>query len=78
MVIAVTTLSIGARNSLPKVASAIAMGRFISACHAGLRLLRPHRAHRRRPVTKRSWARGGREAPEAEQPKKRAHMVLAK
>ncbi|XP_056444375.1 leucine-rich repeat flightless-interacting protein 2-like [Gadus chalcogrammus] len=45
------------------------MGRFISACHAGLRLLRPHRAHRRRPATKRSWARGDREAPEPEQPK---------
>ncbi|CAL8406935.1 unnamed protein product [Arctogadus glacialis] len=64
-----TTLSIGARSSLPKVASVPAEGWFISACRAGLRLLGAPRARRRRPATKRSWARGGREAPEAQHPK---------
>ncbi|CAL8389355.1 unnamed protein product [Boreogadus saida] len=67
--LSMTTLSIGARKSLPKVASPTAMCWFISACHAALCLFRAHRAHRRQPTTKRSCARGGREAPEAQHPK---------
>ena len=63
-----TTLSISARNSLPKVAYATAMDWFIAVCYAFVfsALIEFATVNY---FTKRSWAWDGKKAMEAQQPK---------
>ncbi|XP_062302459.1 gamma-aminobutyric acid receptor subunit alpha-5-like [Osmerus eperlanus] len=77
-VLTMTTLSISARNSLPKVAYATAMDWFIAVCYAFVfsALIEFATVNY---FTKRSWAWDGKKAMEAQQhPKKRDPMVLSK
>lgn len=66
-----TTLSISARNSLPKVAYATAMDWFIAVCYAFVfsALIEFATVNY---FTKRSWAWDGKKAMEAQQPKVRS------
>jgi gamma-aminobutyric acid receptor subunit alpha len=76
-VLTMTTLSISARNSLPKVAYATAMDWFIAVCYAFVfsALIEFATVNY---FTKRSWAWDGKKAMEAQHPKKRDPMVLSK
>lgn len=76
-VLTMTTLSISARNSLPKVAYATAMDWFIAVCYAFVfsALIEFATVNY---FTKRSWAWDGKKAMEAQHPKKRDHMPLSK
>ncbi|CAL8288751.1 unnamed protein product [Lota lota] len=76
-VLTMTTLSISARNSLPKVAYATAMDWFIAVCYAFVfsALIEFATVNY---FTKRSWAWDGKKALEAQHPKKRDPMVLSK
>lgn len=67
-VLTMTTLSISARNSLPKVAYATAMDWFIAVCYAFVfsALIEFATVNY---FTKRSWAWDGKKAMEAQQPK---------
>lgn len=67
-VLTMTTLSISARNSLPKVAYATAMDWFIAVCYAFVfsALIEFATVNY---FTKRSWAWDGKKALEAQQPK---------
>lgn len=69
-VLTMTTLSISARNSLPKVAYATAMDWFIAVCYAFVfsALIEFATVNY---FTKRSWAWDGKKAMEAQQPKVR-------
>uniref|UniRef100_A0A3Q3DX46 Gamma-aminobutyric acid type A receptor subunit alpha5 n=1 Tax=Hippocampus comes TaxID=109280 RepID=A0A3Q3DX46_HIPCM len=69
-VLTMTTLSISARNSLPKVAYATAMDWFIAVCYAFVfsALIEFATVNY---FTKRSWAWDGKKAMEAQQPKQR-------
>ncbi|KAF0046223.1 hypothetical protein F2P81_002752 [Scophthalmus maximus] len=75
-VLTMTTLSISARNSLPKVAYATAMDWFIAVCYAFVfsALIEFATVNY---FTKRSWAWDGKKL-EAQHPKKRDPMVLSK
>ncbi|KAG7261151.1 hypothetical protein CRUP_037113 [Coryphaenoides rupestris] len=70
-----TTLSISARNSLPKVAYATAMDWFIAVCYAFVfsALIEFATVNY---FTKRSWAWDGKKAMEAQQPKKPNNSCL--
>ncbi|XP_058474915.1 gamma-aminobutyric acid receptor subunit alpha-5-like [Solea solea] len=76
-VLTMTTLSISARNSLPKVAYATAMDWFIAVCYAFVfsALIEFATVNY---FTKRSWAWDGKKALEAQHPKKRDPMILSK
>uniref|UniRef100_A0A672FTM1 Gamma-aminobutyric acid receptor subunit alpha-5-like n=1 Tax=Salarias fasciatus TaxID=181472 RepID=A0A672FTM1_SALFA len=76
-VLTMTTLSISARNSLPKVAYATAMDWFIAVCYAFVfsALIEFATVNY---FTKRSWAWDGKKALEAQLPKKRDPMILSK
>ncbi|KAJ0065195.1 hypothetical protein NL108_006544 [Boleophthalmus pectinirostris] len=76
-VLTMTTLSISARNSLPKVAYATAMDWFIAVCYAFVfsALIEFATVNY---FTKRSWAWDGKKAMEAQQPKKKDHLALSK
>ncbi|KAJ3584683.1 hypothetical protein NHX12_015178 [Muraenolepis orangiensis] len=76
-VLTMTTLSISARNSLPKVAYATAMDWFIAVCYAFVfsALIEFATVNY---FTKRSWAWDGKKALEAQHPKKRDPTVLSK
>ncbi|MGH0170194.1 UNVERIFIED_CONTAM: hypothetical protein FKN15_072910 [Acipenser sinensis] len=76
-VLTMTTLSISARNSLPKVAYATAMDWFIAVCYAFVfsALIEFATVNY---FTKRSWAWDGKKALEAHQPKKKTPMALTK
>ncbi|XP_028972525.1 gamma-aminobutyric acid receptor subunit alpha-5 isoform X2 [Esox lucius] len=76
-VLTMTTLSISARSSLPKVAYATAMDWFIAVCYAFVfsALIEFATVNY---FTKRSWAWDGKKAMEAQHPKKRDPMVLSK
>ncbi|XP_028834740.1 gamma-aminobutyric acid receptor subunit alpha-5-like isoform X1 [Denticeps clupeoides] len=76
-VLTMTTLSISARNSLPKVAYATAMDWFIAVCYAFVfsALIEFATVNY---FTKRSWAWDGKKAMEAQHPKKKDPMVLSK
>ncbi|XP_041127446.1 gamma-aminobutyric acid receptor subunit alpha-5-like [Polyodon spathula] len=76
-VLTMTTLSISARNSLPKVAYATAMDWFIAVCYAFVfsALIEFATVNY---FTKRSWAWDGKKAFEAHQPKKKPPMALTK
>ncbi|XP_037124541.1 gamma-aminobutyric acid receptor subunit alpha-5-like isoform X2 [Syngnathus acus] len=76
-VLTMTTLSISARNSLPKVAYATAMDWFIAVCYAFVfsALIEFATVNY---FTKRSWAWDGKKDLEAQHPKKRDPMVLSK
>ncbi|XP_067349497.1 gamma-aminobutyric acid receptor subunit alpha-5-like isoform X2 [Channa argus] len=76
-VLTMTTLSISARNSLPKVAYATAMDWFIAVCYAFVfsALIEFATVNY---FTKRSWAWDGKKAMEAQHPKKRDPMMLSK
>ncbi|KAK1167598.1 gamma-aminobutyric acid receptor subunit alpha-5 [Acipenser oxyrinchus oxyrinchus] len=76
-VLTMTTLSISARNSLPKVAYATAMDWFIAVCYAFVfsALIEFATVNY---FTKRSWAWDGKKALEAHQPKKKPPMALTK
>lgn len=69
-VLTMTTLSISARNSLPKVAYATAMDWFIAVCYAFVfsALIEFATVNY---FTKRSWAWDGKKALEAQHPKAR-------
>lgn len=71
-VLTMTTLSISARNSLPKVAYATAMDWFIAVCYAFVfsALIEFATVNY---FTKRSWAWEGKKTPEAVETKVRAH-----
>ncbi|XP_007889302.1 gamma-aminobutyric acid receptor subunit alpha-5 isoform X2 [Callorhinchus milii] len=73
-VLTMTTLSISARNSLPKVAYATAMDWFIAVCYAFVfsALIEFATVNY---FTKRSWAWDGKKALEAFQPKRREAMA---
>ncbi|KAF3691256.1 Gamma-aminobutyric acid receptor subunit alpha-5 GABA(A) receptor subunit alpha-5 Precursor [Channa argus] len=76
-VLTMTTLSISARNSLPKVAYATAMDWFIAVCYAFVfsALIEFATVNY---FTKRSWAWDGKKAMEAQQPKKKDPLALSK
>ncbi|XP_039600631.1 gamma-aminobutyric acid receptor subunit alpha-5 isoform X2 [Polypterus senegalus] len=76
-VLTMTTLSISARNSLPKVAYATAMDWFIAVCYAFVfsALIEFATVNY---FTKRSWAWDGKKALEAYQPKKKDPLALTK
>ncbi|KAG5262136.1 hypothetical protein AALO_G00292600 [Alosa alosa] len=76
-VLTMTTLSISARNSLPKVAYATAMDWFIAVCYAFTfsALIEFATVNY---FTKRSWAWDGKKAMEAQHPKKRDPLMLSK
>ncbi|XP_055499382.1 gamma-aminobutyric acid receptor subunit alpha-3-like isoform X2 [Leucoraja erinacea] len=76
-VLTMTTLSISARNSLPKVAYATAMDWFIAVCYAFVfsALIEFATVNY---FTKRSWPWDGRKAMEAQELKKREPVTLAK
>ncbi|XP_028856756.1 gamma-aminobutyric acid receptor subunit alpha-5 [Denticeps clupeoides] len=76
-VLTMTTLSISARNSLPKVAYATAMDWFIAVCYAFVfsALIEFATVNY---FTKRSWAWDGKKAMEAQQPKKKDPMAFSK
>ncbi|KAM9796157.1 gamma-aminobutyric acid receptor subunit alpha-5 isoform X2 [Syngnathus typhle] len=76
-VLTMTTLSISARNSLPKVAYATAMDWFIAVCYAFVfsALIEFATVNY---FTKRSWAWDGKKAMEAQQPKRKDPLVLSK
>ncbi|XP_006010163.2 gamma-aminobutyric acid receptor subunit alpha-5 [Latimeria chalumnae] len=76
-VLTMTTLSISARNSLPKVAYATAMDWFIAVCYAFVfsALIEFATVNY---FTKRSWAWDGKKALEAAQPKKHDPVQLSK
>ncbi|MBN3280747.1 GBRA5 protein, partial [Polyodon spathula] len=76
-VLTMTTLSISARNSLPKVAYATAMDWFIAVCYAFVfsALIEFATVNY---FTKRSWAWDGKKALEAHQTKKKPPMALTK
>ncbi|XP_006639296.1 gamma-aminobutyric acid receptor subunit alpha-5 [Lepisosteus oculatus] len=76
-VLTMTTLSISARNSLPKVAYATAMDWFIAVCYAFVfsALIEFATVNY---FTKRSWAWDGKKALEASQPKKKDPLALSK
>uniref|UniRef100_A0A671R8A8 Gamma-aminobutyric acid receptor subunit alpha-5-like n=1 Tax=Sinocyclocheilus anshuiensis TaxID=1608454 RepID=A0A671R8A8_9TELE len=76
-VLTMTTLSISARNSLPKVAYATAMDWFIAVCYAFVfsALIEFATVNY---FTKRSWAWDGKKALEAQQPKKKDPLALSK
>lgn len=71
-VLTMTTLSISARNSLPKVAYATAMDWFIAVCYAFVfsALIEFATVNY---FTKRSWAWDGKKALEAQHPKVRIY-----
>lgn len=75
-VLTMTTLSISARNSLPKVAYATAMDWFIAVCYAFVfsALIEFATVNY---FTKRSWAWDGKKAMEAQQPKVRHEVEPA-
>uniref|UniRef100_A0A3B5LBA5 Gamma-aminobutyric acid type A receptor subunit alpha5 n=1 Tax=Xiphophorus couchianus TaxID=32473 RepID=A0A3B5LBA5_9TELE len=75
-VLTMTTLSISARNSLPKVAYATAMDWFIAVCYAFVfsALIEFATVNY---FTKRSWAWDGKKAMEAQQPKKKDPLALS-
>ncbi|XP_054646377.1 gamma-aminobutyric acid receptor subunit alpha-5 isoform X1 [Dunckerocampus dactyliophorus] len=76
-VLTMTTLSISARNSLPKVAYATAMDWFIAVCYAFVfsALIEFATVNY---FTKRSWAWDGKKAMEAQQPKRKDPLALSK
>ncbi|KAL1021899.1 hypothetical protein UPYG_G00019480 [Umbra pygmaea] len=76
-VLTMTTLSISARNSLPKVAYATAMDWFIAVCYAFVfsALIEFATVNY---FTKRSWAWDGKKTMDGQHPKKRDPMVLSK
>ncbi|KAH0624640.1 hypothetical protein JD844_032305 [Phrynosoma platyrhinos] len=76
-VLTMTTLSISARNSLPKVAYATAMDWFIAVCYAFVfsALIEFATVNY---FTKRSWAWDGKKALEAAKKKKKERELLAK
>eukprot|EP00062_Callorhinchus_milii_P025197 gi/632985918/ref/XP_007909949.1/ PREDICTED: gamma-aminobutyric acid receptor subunit alpha-3-like [Callorhinchus milii] len=76
-VLTMTTLSISARNSLPKVAYATAMDWFIAVCYAFVfsALIEFATVNY---FTKRSWAWDGKKAMEAQDKKKREPVILTK
>uniref|UniRef100_A0A3P9BLH0 Gamma-aminobutyric acid type A receptor subunit alpha5 n=1 Tax=Maylandia zebra TaxID=106582 RepID=A0A3P9BLH0_9CICH len=76
-VLTMTTLSISARNSLPKVAYATAMDWFIAVCYAFVfsALIEFATVNY---FTKRSWAWDGKKAMEAQMPKKKDPLTLSK
>ncbi|XP_053129902.1 gamma-aminobutyric acid receptor subunit alpha-3 isoform X2 [Hemicordylus capensis] len=76
-VLTMTTLSISARNSLPKVAYATAMDWFIAVCYAFVfsALIEFAAVNY---FTKRSWAWDGKKVLEAQELKKKEQVTLAK
>ncbi|XP_074134521.1 gamma-aminobutyric acid receptor subunit alpha-3 isoform X1 [Sminthopsis crassicaudata] len=76
-VLTMTTLSISARNSLPKVAYATAMDWFIAVCYAFVfsALIEFATVNY---FTKRSWAWDGKKVIESQEQKKKEPMTLAK